>query len=196
MVVLADDLISDVTAWLRRWSGGDRHALAEIVPALYQQLRRLARAHLRGELPGSHMQPTELVHEVYVRMSALSRTKIHDRAHFLAVAAIVMRRILVDQARHRRAQRRGEGRRDVTLDTDFLGPETQTLDVLVVEQLLVMLEAVDARQARTVELRVFAGMSCEEIAGVLGVSTSTVKNDWRFAKAWLTRALKGQIEPE
>lgn len=185
-----EDIVGDVTACLRRWVGGDREALAEAVPALYQQLRRLARAHLRGEGPGGAMQPTELVHELYIKMSSLSRAKIHDRAHFLAVAAIVMRRILVDHARHRRAQRRGEGRRDVTLDTNFLGPDGRTLDVLVVDQLLDMLESVDARQAQTVELRVFAGMSCEEIASVLGVSTSTVKNDWRFAKAWLSRALK------
>ncbi len=196
MAVSADDIIGDVTAWLRRWGGGEREALAEVVPALYQQLRRMARVHLRGEEPRNRMQPTELVHELYLKMSALSRAKINDRAHFLAVAAILMRRILVDRARQRRAQRRGEGRGDVTLDTDLLGPGGRTLDVLVVDQLLEMLEAVDARQARTVELRVFAGMSCEEIADVLDVSTSTVKNDWRFAKAWLRRALKGRVDPE
>jgi len=183
--------LSDVTRLLEAMNDGDPEAGDRLIPIVYDELRRLATAYMRRERGGHTLQPTTLVHEAYLKLVDQRSVLWQGRSHFFGIAAQAMRRILVDHARRRTASRRGGGRRDTLLD-DYPAPEENPLDLISLDVALEQLMRVDARQARTVELRFFGGLSVEETARVLGVSQVTVKRDWRHAKAWLYRAMEGQ----
>ncbi len=185
----------DVTALLGDWSRGDRTALNELLPLVYAELRRVARRQLRKERADHTLQPTALVHEVFIRLVDQRRVDWQNRAHFFGVAANVMRRILVDHARRHVARKRGEGVRCVSIDEARDVAAVNELPVLALDHALGRLEAVDAELARIVELRAFGGLTIEEAAHVLGVSPSTAKRDWRTAKAWLNRELGSGVRP-
>jgi RNA polymerase sigma factor (TIGR02999 family) len=181
----------DVTSMLIAWSRGDSSVEDRLMEAVYDDLRRKAAGILRHESPGHTLQPTALVNEAYLRLVDQKRVAWQNRAHFLAVAARMMRRVLIDYARRRRAAKRGGEMTRVTLD-DFLAPSgSRQLDLLVLDEALAELAALDARQGQIVELRAFGGLSVEETAEVLGISPATVKRDWSFAQAWLQRRLRG-----
>src|SRR5687767_7630892 len=183
----------DVTALLGQWSRGNRTALNQLLPLVYAELRRAAARQLRSERVDHTLQPTALVHEVFIRLVDQRQVDWQNRAHFFGVAATVMRRILVDQARRHGARKRGEGVRCVSIDEAQNVAALSEVPVLALDHALDRLETVDADLARIVELRAFAGLTIEESAHVLGVSPSTVKRDWRTAKAWLTRELGSEV---
>jgi RNA polymerase sigma-70 factor, ECF subfamily len=186
---------SDVTQLLRAWNTGDRQALDRLLPIVYAELRAVAHNHLRRESPGQTLQPTALVNEVYLRLVRITRVTWQDRAHFFAMCSRLMRQILVDAARGRRVAKRGGGAPQVTLD-DGLEPAMANLpDVVALDDALTALEKADARKCQVVELRFFSGLSVEEIATVLGVSTDTVSRDWKFARTWLFRELRDGRTP-
>jgi RNA polymerase sigma factor (TIGR02999 family) len=187
---MGDPPANAVTRLLLAWSGGDAGARDALLPLVYHELRRVARQHLRHERPGHTLQPTALVHEAYMKLVDLRRLRWQGRAHFFAVAARLMRRILVDHARGRAAAKRGGGRRMIALQgLGEASPEPE-LDVVALDEALARLAALDPRQERIVELRFFAGLDVEETARVLGISPATVKREWRTAKAWLYRELR------
>lgn len=169
--------------------GGDRDALRAVFPAVYDLLRRMAHRKLRGERPGHTLSTTGLVHEAYLKITRLDRIQWQGRAHFLAMAAQAMRNILVDHALRRRAAKRAGGRPEEPLRLAPEGAEEPAADVLVLHDALQRLESLDARQARVVECRFFAGLSVEETAEALGISPASVKRDWAVARAWLNREL-------
>jgi RNA polymerase sigma factor (TIGR02999 family) len=183
---------ADVTALLVAWSDGDETARSRLVDAVYDELRRVARRHLKRERDDHSLAPTALVHEAYLRLVDQRRVRWQSRAHFFGVAAQLMRRILVDHARSRAAAKRGSGR-TVVLE----GVEMQTapldVDVLALDAALDRLAAIDARQSRLVELRFFAGLTVEETAAALDIAPITVKRDWAHARAWLFRELQRQV---
>lgn len=182
------DATGEVTRLLVRYGGGDRAALDQLLPLVYADLKHVA----RGRLAYEHARPldtTGLVHEAYMRLVDAGTMTIESRAHFLSIAARAMRRILIDEARRRRAAKRAGDRHPVTLDTDrhrFPGPDERLLEL---EEALQSLVALDQRQASVVELRVFGGLSVEETATALEISPATVKRDWAGARAWLNREL-------
>lgn len=186
----AADSSSDITGWLRAWRGGDAVSGERLITALYNELRAMARQRLRGERRQITLQTTALVHETYLRLVGNQRMSYQDRHHFLALSATVMRRVLVDRARERRAAKRGGDAPHVEL-TDVqaagLDPGVELLDV---DRALERLAAAFPRQARLVELRFFGGLDEEEIADVLGISVRTTRRDWSFAAAWLARELE------
>lgn len=171
-----------------RFPGDDRGADA-LLPLVYDELRRLARHYLSRESPGHTLAPTALVHEAYLRLAEHSRVEWQGRTHFFAVGARMMRRVLVDHARAHGRGKRGAGARPVTLVDDVAKQEFDLADVLALEEALTRLEALDAREARVVELRVFAGLTIDEIAELLDVSRRTVEGDWSHARAWLAAEL-------
>ena len=180
----------EVTLLLEGVRSGDQYALARLIPVVYQDLRRLAAYHMRQQGPGHTLQPTALVHEVYLRLAGQHSAVWSDREHFFASAALIMRNLLVDHARARQRAKRGGGEKPVVLE-DALSPEGQNPDdVLILDQALERLAAFDARAARAVELRYFTGLSIEEVASVTGVSERTVKRDWNSAMAWLKAELR------
>lgn len=194
----------ELTVLIERAHAGDAKASAELLPLVYDELRALARARLGQEAPGQTLQPTALVHEVYIRLLGPDPTlKWDNRGHFFGAAARAMRRILIERARHRRRLKHGGGRDRIefpedlaaltseTLDTEPQGAELERLDIA-----LTRLEQVSARKAEVVMLRYFAGLKLEEVAAALGVSLATVKNDWAFARAWLHRELAAISAPE
>jgi RNA polymerase sigma factor (TIGR02999 family) len=180
---------SDVTALLGDWSRGNHSALNQLLPMVYAELRRMAARQLRSERAGHTLQPTALVHEVYLRLVDQRNVDWRHRAHFFGVAAQVMRRILVDHARRHTAAKRGEGLPRVSIDEakDAVAPDG--IPVLALDHALDRLAGMDEGLARIVELRAFGGLTIEESACVLEVSASTAKREWRTAKAWLTREL-------
>ena len=180
-----------VTALLLEWRQGDKDALDRLVPLVYEELRRVARARLKADR-GHSLQTTALVHEAYVRLVDLDRMTINSRAHFFAVAARLMRQILVDHARKRLAGKRGGGLTIVGLDEVSPAAKTTAVDVLALDEALDQLTSVDARLCRVVELRFFAGLNIDETAEALDVSTATVERDWVMAKAWLFQRLSPQ----
>jgi RNA polymerase sigma factor (TIGR02999 family) len=180
---------SDVTALLGDWSRGNRSALNQLLPLVYAELRRIAARQLRSERVGHTLQPTALVHEVYLRLVDQRQVDWHNRAHFFGAAAQVMRRILVDHARRHGASKRGEGVRCVSIDEAKEATAPNELPILALDHALDRLEALDQDLARIVALRAFGGLTIEEAACVLKVSPSTAKRDWRTAKAWLTHEL-------
>jgi RNA polymerase sigma factor (TIGR02999 family) len=180
----------DVTRLLARWKDGDEAALQELVPIVHEELRRLARRQMAGERPGHTLQPTALVNEAYLRLVNLKKMQWQDRAHFFAMGARLMRRILVDFARSRGYQKRGGGAQQVSLSEALEVAEGQPTDVVALNDALEALADVDERKSRVVELRFFGGLSVEETAEVLNVSRETVKRDWTFAKMWLLRHLR------
>jgi len=182
---------ANVTALLKAWAGGDLAALDALVPLVERELHRVARHHMRGERPGHTLQPTALVNEVYLRLAEIGGLEWRDRTHFLSMAARLMRRILVDMARARAAEKRGGGVTLVPVDGRDLAAPADAPDVVALHDALEALAQVDARKARVVELRAFGGLTVDETADVLGVSAETVMRDWTFAKAWLVRELRG-----
>jgi len=178
----------DVAVLLRAWSDGDSKALDQLTPIVYDELRRLARHYLRGERQDHSLQTTALVHEAYLRLVDHTRMEWQDRAHFFAVSAQVMRRILVDHAR-RRNVKRGRGLRRVSLEEATLVGGDRPTDLAALDDALTSLAERDPRKAQVVEMRFFGGLSVEESAEVLGVSPVTVMREWRTAKAWLYREL-------
>ncbi len=180
------DGTSDITALLRAWRGGDKGALDRLTPLVYGELRRRARHYLRAERLDHTLQPTALVNEVYLRMVNIEAINWHDRLHFFAMAARQMRRILVDSARARRYQKRGAGAIHVTFD-EALARSEQPLDLVALDDALELLAVQDERKARVVELRYFGGLTNQEIATALNISTDTVTRDWQVAKLWLRR---------
>ncbi len=183
------------TTLLRELRGGQESARGALLEGLYAELRALAGAMLRGRNEGQTLQPTALVHEAWLKLGAGKELQVNDRAHFMAIAATAMRQILVDHARARQALKRGGGARRMSLeDLDATSGEAAPDQVLAVDECLRQLEALDPRQARVVEMRVFAGMTVAEVAQALDVSTRTVELDWRMARAWLAGKL-AHVEP-
>lgn len=179
-----------VTQLLAQWGGGDAQAMEELLPMVYEELRKLARGYLRKERPGHTLESGALVHEAYVRLIGQREVRWQNRSHFYGIAAQAMRRLLVDHARRHRFQKRGGGVRAVTLD-DALGLGVERdLDVLELDDALKRLAETDPEKSRLVELRFFGGLSHPEIAEVMGVSLSTVERQWRLARARLYQALK------
>ena len=182
----------NVTDLLLSWGQGDTAALDRLVPLLYDDLRRVARRHLRRECPGHTLQATALVHEVFLRLADVDRMTLKSRTHFFALSARLMRQILVDHARRQRASKRGGGATVISLNEAAGGAaptSTSNVDVLALNEALEALSSIDGRQCRVVELRFFAGLSIPETADALGVSTATVEREWAMAKAWLHRRL-------
>ena len=183
----------DVTTLLGDWSRGNETALNQLLPLVYAELRRVAARQLRNERTNHTLQPTALVHEVYMRLVDQRQVDWQNRTHFFGVAAQVMRRILVDHARRRSASKRGDGVRCVSID-EAKDLATSEMPVLALDHALDRLEKVDAELAKIVELRAFGGLTIEEAAQVLSVSPSTAKRDWRTAKAWLNRELRSELQ--
>jgi RNA polymerase sigma factor (TIGR02999 family) len=181
-----------VTELLQAWSEGDDVALEQLIPLVEAELRGLARAYMRRERREHTLQTTALINEAFVRLTDARRVRWQDRAHFLGISARLMRRILVDHARHRGYQKRGGGAQRVTLHEGVAAATEPALDVVALDRALDALKKVDERKSQTVELRFFGGLSVEETAEVLHVSTDTVKRDWRLAKLWLLRELEGE----
>lgn len=179
----------NVTELLQAWSDGDQSAVDKLIPLIYDELRRLAEHYLRRERPNHTLQPTALVHEAYLRLVNQRQVQWHNRAYFFGAAAQVIRRILVDHAREHQAAKRGGGEHKVTLDEDVALSEQRDLDLLALDDALRRLAEIDPQKSRIVELRFFSGLSIEETAEVLGVSTATVTRQWRTVKAWLHREI-------
>ena len=178
-----------VTHLLLEISGGNRNAVDELLPLVYKELKRIAGGQLRNERPGHTLQPTALVHEAYLKLVDQREVTWQNRAHFLGVAAQVMRRILLDYAKARCREKRGGGVRPAVLDEALVVSEDRASDLVMIDEALTRLEQLDARQAKVVELRFFGGLSVEETAQVMGISAPTVKREWAMAKAWLHREL-------
>jgi len=180
---------AEVSRLLRDWSGGDRAALDELIPLVHAELHRLARSYLAHESPGQTLQPTALVNEAYLRLVGECGMQWQSRSHFIAVAAQLMRFILVDHCRKKRYAKRGGGAVRVTFHENLEVSHERDADMLALDEVLTRLAAQDPRKARVAELRVFGGLSVEETAEAMAVSVATVMRDWRFAKAWLQREL-------
>jgi RNA polymerase sigma-70 factor, ECF subfamily len=176
----------DITGLLKAWAGGDRGALEQLTPLIYDELRRIARRYIRQRNPQT-LQTTALAHEAYIRMVGADGLRWQDRAHFFAVAAQMMRRIVVDAARARMAAKRKGSAIRVTFSEDLAISVGQDADLLALNDALAALAKLDARKARVVELRFFGGLSVEETAEVLRISPDSVMRDWRLAKPWLAR---------
>src|SRR6266404_3664697 len=182
--------VNDVSTLLRAWSEGDRNALEKLTPIVYEELRRLARRYMRAERSGHSLQPTALVNEAYTRLVDYKRMQWQNRAHFFAVSSQLMRRILVEHAR-RHNLKRGGGVQHVSLEEAAVVGGDRARDLVALDDAMNGLARIDPRKVQVVEMRFFGGLSVEETAGVLKVSTVTVKRDWRAARAWLYRELTG-----
>lgn len=180
---------SEVTQALLDLSSGNRGAIDRLLPLVYDQLRRLAERALRRERPDHTLTPTALVHEAYLKLAQLDRIDWRGRAHFFAVSARAMRRILISYARERNAGKRGAGAPHVPVDSVILAAETRPEQLIALDEALTRLERLSERQARVIECRFFAGMGVEETAAALGISPATVKREWTAARAWLTREM-------
>jgi RNA polymerase sigma-70 factor, ECF subfamily len=181
--------IQHVTRLLRAWGQGEDAALEELVPLVHQELRRLARRYMCGERPGHTLQTTALLNEAYLRLVNSRQVNWQNRAHFFAISAQLMRRILVDYARARAYQKRGGGVPKVTLDEALMGPQEKEHNLVALDDALEALANVDPRKSKVVELRFFGGLSVDQTAEVLKVSPDTILRDWRLAKAWLAREM-------
>src|SRR3954466_1992436 len=183
---------ADVTKLLVNWTNGDKKALEALMPLVYGELHRLARRYLRRERSDHTLQSTALVHEAYMRMVDQKGVQWQNRAHFFAVAAQIIRRILVDHARTHNAEKRGGGACKLALDEAIGVSQKRDLNLVALDDAINGLAEMDPQQGRIVELRFFGGLSIEETAEVLGISPATVKRDWAVAKAWLYRDLSGR----
>jgi RNA polymerase sigma factor (TIGR02999 family) len=186
---LSSEPSKPISELLVQWKGGDQGALTALLPLVYDELKRLARHHLRGERPGHTLQSTALVHEAYLRL-VQKPLQLQNRTHFFAVAARLMREILVDHARSRRAAKR-DYRCKITLDQAVALPQKRDVDLLSLDDALNELSHLDPRQGRIVELRFFGGLSIDETAEIMGISPATVKREWATARAWLHREMTG-----
>jgi RNA polymerase sigma factor (TIGR02999 family) len=180
---------NEITEQLIAWSKGDETALEKLIPAVYQELRRMANHYLRGEDSGHSLQPTALVHEAYLRLIDQTKVEWHNRAHFFGVAAQMMRRILIDHAKAKHRVKRGGTAVKVVLDENANFTHERATELLALDDALHALARMDERKSRIVELRYFGGLSVEETAQVLGISDKTVMRDWNLATAWWYRAL-------
>lgn len=180
---------ANVTILLQQWSRGNEGAIEQLFPLVYDELRKLAGAYLRRERADHTLQSTALVHEAFLRMVDQQAVEWQSRAHFFGIAARLIRQILVDHARARRAQKRGGDALTLPLDEALAVPERKSVDLVALDDALSALARLDERQAKVVELRFFAGLSIEETAEALRTSAATVKRDWVVAKAWLLREL-------
>lgn len=184
------DTGDDVTRLLGQLSAGNQDVADKLVPLIYDELRRIAGAQMRGERSSHTLQATAVVHEAYMRMAGEQKIEWQSRAHFFAIAAKTMRRVLLDYARQRHAERRGgDGARKVDIDAELLIADDRLEDVVAMDRVLARLTEMDPEQGRMVELRFFAGLNVEETAEAMGISPRTVKREWRLAKAWLHREL-------
>ena len=185
----------DVTVLLQAWSQGDTAALEQLVPLVYDQLHQLARHYMAFERPDHTLQTTALVNEAYLRLIDADRVSWHNRAHFFAIAATVMRRVLVEFARARQRQKRGGDAKPMSLN-EALVVSGENADLVALDDALKALESIDSRKSRVVELRFFGGLSVEETAEVLKVSPGTVMRDWKLAKVWLLHAIGAEKRHE
>jgi RNA polymerase sigma-70 factor (ECF subfamily) len=188
--MLKEENSGDVSSLLRAWSGGDQGALEKLTPIVYAELHRLARRYMRAERPGHSLQPTALVNEAYTRLVDYKRMQWQDRAHFFAVSAQLMRRILVEHAR-RHNLKRGAGIPRVPLDQAQVAIGSEDTNLVALNDAMDDLARIDPRKVQIVEMRFFGGLSVEETAEVLKISPITVKRDWRAARTWLYRELAG-----
>jgi RNA polymerase sigma factor (TIGR02999 family) len=186
---MAPDPPREITELLLAWSSGEQEALDRLIPLVYEELHRLAHRYMRGERPGHTLQSTALVHEAYQRLIDSRGVRWQNRAHFFAVSAQLMRRILVDFARSRQYLKRGGEACHLSLDEALTVSREASSDLVALDDALIALAATDSRKCRVVELRFFGGLTVKETAEVLKVSTETVTRDWRLAKVWLLRAL-------
>jgi len=186
----------DVTQLLRAWSNGDPEALEKLVPLVYEQLHQLAQHYMARERPGHLLQTTALVNEAYLRLLDAGQVSWQNRAHFFAISAQLMRRILVEFARSRQRQKRGAGIVPMPLDDALVVSPEPSADLVALDDALKALATIDPRQGQVVELRFFGGLSVEETAEVLKVSPETVIRDWKLSKAWLLRAMNGEKHDE
>jgi RNA polymerase sigma factor (TIGR02999 family) len=181
--------VADVTVLLQQWRDGNADALHRLMPLVYEELRRVARARLRQEQPGHTLQATALVHEAYLRLMGSRTPAPQNRTHLFAIAARLMREILVDHARRKAARKRGGTATMIALDESVRAPDVAMIDLLALDEALNELHALDPRLCRVVELRFFAGLNIDETAEALQVSTATIERDWTVAKAWLHQRL-------
>jgi RNA polymerase sigma-70 factor (ECF subfamily) len=188
------DSTSEVTLLLAAFRRGEPDAAAKLMPLVYDELHRLAVHYMRQEQPGNTLQPTALVNEAYLRLVAQNEVTWQGRTHFIGFAAQVMRHYLIDQARRRRAARHGGLNQKVDFEKAIVISRDQSDELLSIHEALERLEKLDARQARVVELRYFGGLSLEETAGLLSLSTKTVKRDWASARVWLHREISGRVD--
>jgi RNA polymerase sigma-70 factor (ECF subfamily) len=179
----------DITGLLLAWSRGNQQAFEQLVPVVYDELRRIARRYIEHEPAGHPLQATALVHEAYLRLTDASQVSWQNRAHFFGVSANLMRRILVDYARSRNYLKRGGHAQHIPLDSEELFSPQRSPDLIALDEALDRLAAVDDRKSRVVELRFFGGLTVEETSEVLQLSPRTVLSDWSFAKSWLLREL-------
>jgi RNA polymerase sigma-70 factor (ECF subfamily) len=184
----------DITQLLLKWRGGDESALELLMPLVYEELRRLARQCMRRERAGHTLQTTALVNEAYLRLVNSSRVEWHDRAHFFAISAQLMRRVMVDEARKRHDQKRGGEFTRIALDEALMPAHEREFDLLELNEALERLAQFAPRKCRVVEMRFFGGLSINETAAVLGVSVDIVKREWRTAKLWLLHELIGDAQ--
>ena len=189
---MADAAPEDITALLLDWGNGDRAALDRLVTVLHREFRRIASRQMRRERSSASIHTTALVNEAYLRLVDYKRVQARDRAHFLAIAAQAMRRILVERARGARAAKRGGSAAHVPLDDAAAVPLEQSVELLALDAALSRLAAFDPRKARIVELKYFGGLTIDETAAVVGVSTPTVEREWRTAKLWLYREIQAE----
>lgn len=182
-----------LTELLKAWGQGDRHALDQLIPLIHQDLRRLARQRLRALAPASTMQATGLVNELYLRLIDAGRVNLRDRAHFFAIAATVMRQIVIDHIREKGREKRGGEWRRITFTDSGMASSNEGEGLHALDEAMNRLAVMDERKARVVEMRFFGGLTNAEIAEVTGVSVDTVKRDWTFAKLWLARELKSNL---
>lgn len=186
---MRNEVPSRVSKLLLGCEVGDRECMDALLPLVYDELRRVARRHLKNERPNHTLQTTALVHETYFRLVGQELPQWKNRAHFFAVAAQLMRQILVDHARRHRSSKRGSGVCMLTLDDVEATPERKEVDIIALNDALNALAKIDVRQSRVVELRFFAGLSLAETSDVMGVATATVQRDWTAARAWLHREM-------
>ena len=182
---------ADLTGLLQAWSRGDEQALDQLAPLVHRELREMARRILSGERRTGRLQPTELVHESYLRLLEWQTVQWQNRAHFFATTARMMRRVLVDAARARQSAKRGGAAHDARLDADSLAAPAPHVDVVALGEALDALSAIEPRASQVVEMRFFGGFTLEETAEALAVSPRTVTNDWNIARAWLFSRLSG-----
>jgi RNA polymerase sigma factor (TIGR02999 family) len=184
-----EDRTGSVSRLLRAWGRGDLQARNELVPVVYRELRRRAGAYLRRERSDHTLQPTALVHEAYLRLTAQDRVAWQNRAHFFAIAAQMMRRVLIDHAREHEAAKRPGAHLKVLLDDGIGAAQPPACELMMIDEALVELARIDPRQGQIVELRYFGGLSEQEVAAVLSISRATVTREWQTARAWLYRRL-------
>jgi len=182
---MADSSPEEITRLLREWSNGNKAALDKLMPVVYSELRRLAAHYMRHERPGHTLQSTALVNEAYIRLAGARETQWQDRAHFFAVASQIMRHILVDHARSYKYAKRGGGATKVELDEAAVLSEERAAELIALDEALKDLETIDPRKSQVVEMRFFGGLSIDETAEVLKLSSMTVQREWRWAKAYL-----------